>query len=63
MNLTVEAVGYLNGIRLFSVEDGAHASGRIALYCWGNSAAHFNELLVTPVAAQLRNRLPQPLRR
>lgn len=53
--LTIDCIGrrlagYLNGVRLFSVEDGAHSAGRIAMYCWGNSSAHFNELMVMPPA-------------
>jgi hypothetical protein len=42
--------GYLNGLPLFSVEDDSNAAGRIALYSWGNTAARFNEVRVTPAA-------------
>lgn len=50
--LTIDCVGsriagFLSGLPLFSVEDDAHAAGRIALYSWGNPAASFNEVRVT----------------
>jgi hypothetical protein len=39
-------VGYIDGIRLFAVEDGEVASGTIGLYCWANSGARFAEVRV-----------------
>jgi hypothetical protein len=49
---TIDCMGpritaYLDGLWLFAVDDPAHASGRIGLYSWGNSAARFNEVRVT----------------
>ena len=38
--------GFLDGVPLFAVTDGAHAAGRVGLYCWGNSAARFREIRV-----------------
>lgn len=53
VTLTVDAigsrlVGYLGAERLFEVTDGAHASGRVGLYCWGNSGARFERVEVLP---------------
>ena len=48
--------GYLNGESLFSLEDTSISSGRIALYCWNNVGARFNELRVTaPVWVEYYN--------
>jgi hypothetical protein len=49
--LTVDCLGprltgYLDGVLLFSVEDGDLASGGIGLYCWGNTGARFAEVRV-----------------
>lgn len=38
--------GYLNGALLFAKEDGDHVAGRIGLYCWANTWAHFAEVRV-----------------
>jgi hypothetical protein len=38
--------GYLDGVELFSVEDGDLSNGSIALYCWRNTGARFREVLV-----------------
>lgn len=50
-NLTIECVGkrltgYLDGVQLFTVEDGDLIVGRIGLYCWANSGARFMEVRV-----------------
>ena len=50
--ITLECVGqrltgYLNGSRLFSLDDSSLASGRIGLYCWANRGACFTEVRVS----------------
>ena len=37
---------WLDGRRLFQIADSSHATGRIALYCWGQAAARFDDVLV-----------------
>ena len=49
--LTVEVVGprivgYQGDERLFDLTDGAHPSGQVGLYCWGNTGARFERLEV-----------------
>ena len=49
--LTVDCVGerltgYLDGVPLFTAEDGDLAAGRIGLYCWANTGARFAEVRV-----------------
>jgi hypothetical protein len=51
--LVVDCVGdrvavYLNGLPVFSVQDGDLAAGRIGLYCWRNPGARFSEVRVSP---------------
>jgi hypothetical protein len=36
-----ELTGYVDGVQLFRVRDNRVAGGRIALYCWANTAARF----------------------
>jgi hypothetical protein len=53
--LTLDCVGerltgYLDGVQLFTVEDGALAGRRIGLYCWGNPGAHFAEVRIAAPA-------------
>lgn len=53
--LTLDCVGerltgYLDGVPLFTVEDAALATGRIGLYCWSNTGAHFAEVRVAAPA-------------
>lgn len=43
-----ELEGYIDEIPIFHVEDGDHASGRIALYAWGNTDARFASVQVYP---------------
>lgn len=43
-------IGYLDAEQLFSVEDSDLAGGRIALYCWTNSGARFDEVRVAAPA-------------
>jgi len=38
--------GYLDGLPIFVVEDSDQASGRIGLYCWGNTDARFSQVRV-----------------
>lgn len=66
--LTVEAVGsrltgYLDGDRLFRVVDAVHRSGKVGLYCWGNTNARFDEVEVArpplEAFALLRDGFPQ----
>jgi hypothetical protein len=38
--------GYLDGTQLFQVEDGDINAGRIGLYCWANTGARFDDVLV-----------------
>jgi hypothetical protein len=50
--LTIDCVGsrltgYLDGVRLFDVEDESHVAGRVGLYAWSNSAAQFSEVRVS----------------
>lgn len=40
--------GYLNGLQVFSAQDGGLATGRIGLYCWRNPGARFTEVRVVP---------------
>jgi hypothetical protein len=40
--------GYVDGVRLFALEDSDLNSGGIALYCWGNVDASFAEVRVAP---------------
>lgn len=42
--------GFLDGVRLFSVDDSALPAGRIGLYCYANSGARFAEVRVAPPA-------------
>ena len=56
--VTIDAVGgrltgYLDGVRLFSVDDLAFAAGGIGLYAWGNPGARFErvEVLRPPLEA------------
>jgi hypothetical protein len=51
--MTVECAGgrlggYVDGVRLFALDDPDLASGGIALYCWGNVDARFAEVRVAP---------------
>ncbi len=39
-------VGYLDGVKLFSVDDRDLTAGCIGLYCWANDDAHFSEVRV-----------------
>jgi len=39
--------GYLDGVHLFSVTDGGHAAGRVALYGWSNPGVVFREVRVS----------------
>ncbi len=39
-------IGYVDGVRLFDLMDGAHVAGRIGLYCWGNTGARFERVEV-----------------
>lgn len=39
--------GYVNGEFVFGVNDGDLASGRVALYVWRNTGAHFSEIQVS----------------
>ena len=39
-----------NGTPLFTVNDSSHASGRIALYSWGNTDTNFDDVTVTSQA-------------
>ncbi|GEM_PF-2997140 len=41
---------YLDDILLFSVVDGSLPAGSIALYCWGNQEANFDQIVVTPLS-------------
>jgi hypothetical protein len=42
--------GFLDGLPLFTIADESHATGRVGLYCWKNTAARFLEVRVaTPV--------------
>jgi hypothetical protein len=52
--MTVECAGtrlsgYLDGVRLFALDDPDLASGGIALYCWGKVDARFAEVRVAPM--------------
>lgn len=38
---------YFDGTLLFDVVDPSIASGKIALYCWGNANSYFDDVLVT----------------
>jgi hypothetical protein len=38
--------GYLDGVRLFAVDDPDLKAGRIGLYCWGNEGARFSQVQV-----------------
>ena len=49
--LTIDAIGaqltgFLDGVQLFSVEDGDLLTGRIGLYCWANTGARFTEVRI-----------------
>jgi hypothetical protein len=43
-----ELTGYIDEVPVFRVLDDDHAQGRIALYCWGNTDAHFASVQVYP---------------
>jgi hypothetical protein len=50
-DLTLYVVGYeirghINGVQIFLVQDPDLKRGQIALYCWANSGAHFERLIV-----------------
>ncbi|PVE22767.1 hypothetical protein DC522_19155 [Microvirga sp. KLBC 81] len=52
--MTVECTGthlsgYLDGVRLFALDDPDLAMGGIGLYCWGNVDARFAEVRVAPM--------------
>ena len=38
--------GYLDGVPMFAVEDSELSTGRVGLYCWGNSDARFSDVRV-----------------
>lgn len=38
--------GYVDGVRIFSLEDNDLTAGRIGLYCWAHKGARFAEVLV-----------------
>ncbi|MCP4257776.1 MAG: hypothetical protein GY774_09655 [Planctomycetes bacterium] len=40
--------GYLDGVLMFTVEDGDLTSGLIGLYCWGNDDSRFSYVRVYP---------------
>ncbi len=51
--LTTDCIGdrivvFLDGIRIFSVEDSDLSTGCIGLYCWANRGAYFAEVKVAP---------------
>jgi hypothetical protein len=59
-DLTIRAVGselraHLDGEVLFTVYDGETHAGRIAFYCWGNTGAHFERVLVTDATRRVGN--------
>lgn len=59
LRLTVDAVGdlltgYFGDTRLFSVTDGAHAQGRVGLYCWENDGARFERVEVCTPPGEAR---------
>lgn len=43
---------WVDGKRLFQVADSSHASGQIALYCWGQAVARFDDVVVKSLSAQ-----------
>jgi len=45
--LDTELRGYMDGLPLFTVYDGDMKRGRVGLYCWANTGAHFERVLVT----------------
>jgi hypothetical protein len=45
--------GWLDGVKLFDVDDGAFAGGRIGLYSWANTGASFRRLVVTDPARRV----------
>lgn len=42
-----QLTGYLNGSRLFSLDESSFAAGKIGLYCWANRGARFKEVRVS----------------
>lgn len=43
---------WLDGQRLFEIADTSHTAGRIALYCWGQAVARFDDVVVKSLSAQ-----------
>ncbi len=43
---------WLDGQRLFQIADTSHSAGRIALYCWGQAVAQFDDVVVKSLSAQ-----------
>lgn len=41
-----ELTGYLDGVRMFQIIDGSLSRGRVALYCWADFGARFQQLVV-----------------
>lgn len=43
-----QLTGYVDGVRLFRVQDDSIPAGQVGLYTWANSEAHFREVRVAP---------------
>jgi hypothetical protein len=41
----------IDSSEIFSVTDSSFSSGSIALYCWGNVGAYFDDISVTPISS------------
>ncbi len=57
-DLSIRAAGtelsaHLNGTPLFTVHDAALRAGRIGFYCWSNTGAHFERVLVTDATRRI----------
>jgi hypothetical protein len=58
VDLTIRAFGtelhaWLDGMPLFTVHDAGLRAGRIGFYCWSNTGAHFERVLVTDATRRI----------
>lgn len=56
--LTLRAVGselrgYIDGVELFTIYDGELKQGQLGLYCWSNTGAHFERVIVADATRRI----------
>ena len=64
-NYQVEIVAYgtqlevwIDGIRIFQVDDSAHRQGSVAFYSWSSAGAYFDDLVVEDLSGGAGNAFP-----